>query len=262
MRFTLPTNPRRAHGFTLIEVLVISPILILTIGGFVYTLTTIVSDALAIRDTNTMIYDTQTALDRIEQDARLSIQFPASTSSLPSPQGSDSNFTGTAGFTAGSNVLIMSTLSTTSNPLDPARQVVYFASPNACGTSQVYNAPLITTVVYYVNNGSLYRRTIVPTWTTTAGANQVCASNVWQQNSCSPGYTNTTQCQTTDAKLMDNVQSFTTAYYGSAGSTTDLGAANAATATTIGATIVGNKTTAGQTVTNTATMRASKINNN
>lgn len=261
MRSTSPTKPRRSAGFTLIEVLVISPILILTIGGFVYTLTTIVSDALAIRDTNTMVYETQTALDRIEQDARLSIQFPSTTAAMPSPQGSDGGFTGTASFTAGPNVLIMSTLSTSINPLDPSRQIVYFAAPNGCGTSQVYNSPLITTVIYYVNNGSLYRRSYVPTWTTAAGANQVCVAP-WQQNSCSPGYTNTTQCQTNDAKLMDNVQSLSTAYYGSVGGTADLGYASAATATTIGATIVGSKTTAGQTITNTATMRASKINNN
>lgn len=261
MRSSSPTKSasRRTAGFTLIEVLVISPILILTIGGFVYTLTTIVSDALAIRDTNTMVYETQTALDRIEQDARLSIQFPSSTGALPSPQGSDSGFTGTASFSAGSNVLIMSTLSTSINPLDPSRQVVYYASPNACGSTQVYNAPLITTVIYYINNGSLYRRTYVPPWTTTAGANQVCNAP-WQQDSCSPGYTNTTQCQTSDAKLMDNVQSLTTAYCGSLSDTTCT--TTPESATTISATIVGNKTTAGQTVTNTATMRASKINNN
>ncbi len=257
MRFLSPTKSRRTAGFTLVEILVISPILILTIGGFVYTLTTIVSDALAIRDTNTMVYETQTALDRIEQDARLSIQFPSSTGPLPSPQGSDNGFAGTAGFTAGQNVLIMSTLSTTINPLDPTRQVVYYSAPNVCGSTQVYNPPLITTVIYYVNNGSLYRRTYLPT----PGAGQLCGSP-WQQNSCSPGYTNTTQCQTSDAKLMDNVQSLSTAYYGNAASTTDLGYANAATATTIGATIVGNKTTAGQAVSNTATMRVSKINNN
>lgn len=267
MRFMRQNKPRRSRGFTLIEILVISPILILTIGGFVYTLTTIVSDALAIRDNNTMVYDTQTALDRIEQDARLSTQFLTTSGVLPSPQGSDSNFTGTAAFTAGSNVLIMSTLSTTINPLDPARQVVYYATPNPCDATQVYNAPLPTTVIYYVYNGSLYRRSYVPVWTTGSGPNQVCASQVWQQDSCLPGYTAaqtapTGQCQTSDAKLLDNVQSLTTAYYSGAGSTSDLGASGATGATTIGVTLSASKTTAGQTITNTATVRASKLNNN
>ena len=258
MRSMLRNKLARVRGFTLVEVLVISPILILTIGGFVYVLTNIISDALVVRDTNGMIYDTQTALDRIEQDARLSTQFLTTSGTLPSPQGSDNNFAGTAAFTSGSNVLIMSTLSTSANPLNPARQVVYFTTPNPCDITQVYNAPLLTTVIYYINNGSLYRRTYVPPWTTTSGPNQVCNAP-WQQNSCSPGYTNTTQCQTSDAKLMDNISSLTVAYCSSAGDTTCTTAATSAT--TISATITASKTTAGQPVTNTATLRASKLNN-
>lgn len=265
MRSTLRTKVTQA-GFTLVEVMIIAPILILTIGGFVYTLSTIVADTLAIRDTNTMVYDTQGALDRIEQDARLSVQFLATSGPLPSPQGSDGNFTGTAAFTSsssfngGSNALIMSTLSTNLNPLDPNRQAVYFSNqPNPCDVTQVYNAKLLTTVIYYINNGSLYRRTYVPTWTTTAGANQVCTAP-WQQDSCSPGYTNTTACQTSDAKIMDNVTSLSTAYYSTPGGTTDLGASSATTASTINVTIASSKTTAGQQVSNTASVRATKLN--
>jgi hypothetical protein len=247
--------------------MIIAPILILTIGGFVYTLSTIVADTLAIRDTNTMVYDTQGALDRIEQDARLSVQFLSTSGPLPSPQGSDSNFTGTAAFTSsssfngGSNALIMSTLSTNLNPLDPTRQAVYFANqPNACDVTQIYNAKLLTTVIYYINNGSLYRRTYVPTWTTTAGPNQVCNAP-WQQDSCSPGYTNTTMCQTSDAKIIDNVTSLSTAFYSTPdGSGGDLGAAAATTASTINVTLATSKTTAGQPISNTASVRATKLN--
>lgn len=265
MRHMLPTKST-VTGFTLIEVLVIAPILILTLGGFVYTLSTIVGDALVVRDTNTMIYDTQGALDRIEQDARLSTQFLTTSGTLPSPQGSDSNFAGTAAFTSsssvtgGANALIMSTISTTANPLDPTRQGVYFANqPNPCDITQVYNTRLMTTVIYYINGGSLYRRTYVPPWTTTAGQSTTVCAAPWQQNSCSPGYTST-QCQTNDAKIMDNVSSLGVAYYSSAGSTSDLGASGASNATTIGATINASKTTAGQSVTNTATIRATKLN--
>ena len=259
MRSTLRTKAAQA-GFTLIEVMIIAPILILTIGGFVYTLSTIVSDTLAVRDSNTMVYDTQGALDRIEQDARLSVQFLSTSGPLPSPQGSDAGFAGTAAFTAGSNVLVMSTLSTNVNPLDPNRQAVYFANqPNPCDITQVYNAKLLTTVIYYVNNGSLYRRTYVPTWTTTAGANQVCNAP-WQQDSCSPGYTNTAVCQTSDSKLMDNVASLSTAYYSTPSDTTDLTAAGAANATTINVTLTSSKSSGGQTIGNAASVRATKIN--
>lgn len=266
MLSTLRTKATQA-GFTLVEVMIIAPILILTIGGFVYTLSTIVADTLAVRDTNAMVYDTQGALDRIEQDARLSVQFLSTSGPLPSPQGSDGNFTGTAAFTSsssfngGANALIMSTLSTNLNPLDPTRQAVYFANqPNPCDVTQIYNAKLLTTVMYYINNGSLYRRTYVPTWTTTAGANQVCNAP-WQQNSCSPGYTNVAQCQTSDAKIMDNVTSLSTAYYSTpSGSGGDLGAAAANTASTIEVTLASSKTAAGQPINNTASVRATKLN--
>lgn len=275
MRRTSPTK-FTSTGFTLIEVVVIAPILILTLGGFVYTLSNIIADTLVIRDSNTMIYDTQASLDRIEQDIRLSTQFPTTTGTMPSPQGSDGTpaFTGTAAFNSattltansGANALILTTISTTANPLSPSRQGVYFANqPNPCDLTQIYNTRLLTTVIYYVNNGSLYRRTYVPPWTTTAGQSTTVCNAPWQQDSCSPGYTSTQAaptgpCQTNDAKLMDNVSSVTVNFYGSAGSTTDLGPTNALNATTLGVTIAASKTTAGQPVTNTGLIRATKLN--
>lgn len=259
-RINHPRHHRRA-GFTLVEVVVIAPILILTLGGFIVALVTMVGDTLANRDSNALVYDTQTALDRIEQDVRLSTTFLQTTGTLPSPQGSDANYTGTAAFTASSsNNLLLATLSTTTNPLDPTRQVVYFANqPNPCGTLQSYNTPLTTTVIYFVYNGALYRRTAIPSYTLTAGqATTVCATP-WQQNSCSPGYSSA-QCNTQDAKLMDNVSSLALAYYGSSSSTTDLGPANAAAATTVGVTITTQKVTAGQTLTNSSTSRITRLN--
>lgn len=259
------TNPQTAAGFTLIEVIVIAPILILTLGGFIIALVAMVSDTIASRDTNTLLYEAQSTLDRIEQDVRLSRGFATTTGALTSPQGSDGSpaYTGSAAFTAtGSNHIILSTLSTTVNPLDSTRKIVYYADPSQpypCGALESYNAPFITTVIYYLSGGSLYRRSIVPSFTTTTGqTNSVCYTP-WQQNSCSPGVSGS-QCQTQDAKVMDNVSSLALTYYSSPTSGTDLGASNAAAATTIGVSITTQKTSAGQTIGNTTTGRFTRLN--
>jgi hypothetical protein len=153
----------------------------------------------------------------------------------------------------------MSVPTTTLNPLDSDRAIVYYANkPNPCGPQQAYNTPLSATVIYYLNGNSLFRRTIIPTYTLTAGPNMVCSAP-WQQNSCSPGYTST-QCQTQDIKLLDNVSSIDLAYYGDPTSTSNLGAANAASATTISVTINTSKTSGGQPIANTANLRATRIN--
>jgi hypothetical protein len=183
---------------------------------------------------------------------------------MVSPQGQDNNYAGTASFTAtATNHLIMAVPSTTKNPLDDSRKIVYYGGPtqpNPCGASESYNTPLTTTVIYYIYNNSLFRRTVVPSYTLTAGqSNTVCATP-WQQNSCSPGYVSA-QCQTQDSKLLDDVSSMNLTYYGTPTSTTDLGAANAPSASTVGVVLNTSKKTSGQTLAHSANVRATRINN-
>lgn len=254
-------HTKKNLGFTLVEVVVIAPILILTLGGFLLVLVTMVADTLASRDTNMLVHDTQTALTRIEQDVRLASGFRSTSGTLPSPQGQDLNYAGTTAFVASStNHIVMAVPATTLNPLDSNRSIVYYANqPNPCGPQQAYNSPLTTTIIYFVDSsGSLFRRTIVPSYTLTAGATMVCAA-AWQQNSCTAGYTST-QCQTQDVKLLDNVSSLSVAYYGDPSSSSNLGASNAAAATTIGVTINTYKTSGGQPISHSATLRATRIN--
>jgi Tfp pilus assembly protein PilV len=255
-------NKKRSAGFTLIEVLIIAPIVILAVGGFVAVMVTMVGDVLVTRDQSSLSYETQSALDRIEQDAKLSTQFLVTSGTQVSPQGSDSNFTGTAAFTNTTNTLIFSTLATTKNPSDTERGLVYYANqPNACGADQRYNRPMLTKTMYFIKSGSLWRRTVVPDWNTNATVdnNTVC-NDVWQRNSCSPGYPGSNRCQTNDEKVMDNVSSMTTKYYTSPESTTDVGASAALTASTIDVTVNSSKTTAGNPITDTGTVRVTKLN--
>lgn len=118
--------PRNTNGFTLIEVMIIAPIVILAISGIVALMITMVGDAIATREENQLVFETQDALNRIEEDTRLTSQFLANSLTLPSPQGSNNDFTGTQPFTS-DNSLIIGGLTTDRNPVDPARALVFLS---------------------------------------------------------------------------------------------------------------------------------------
>lgn len=267
MNFLLTSiKKRRDQGFTLIEILIIAPIVIVALSGFIALMVSIVGKVMLVRDQGAMAYDAQNVLDQIEEDARLSAKFLTTTGTLPLPQGSDNNYTGTAAFSSSTaNTLILNALATDRNPRNSGRQLVYYDNqPNPCGTTQTFNRVFSTQVIYFVYNNTLWRRTYVPPYdnnTSAPDANTICSSvTPWQQDSCSPGYTST-QCQTNDEQMMNNVSSLTVNYYATPNSTTDLGPAGASSATTIQVTIVGTQTTAGKTFTYTASTRATKLNN-
>lgn len=249
-------------GFTLIEVLIIAPIVVIVISGFVALMITIVGDVLTSRDQANMSFEIQDGLDRIEQDTRLTTQFLATSDTQVAPQGSNSNFTGTAAFTS-TNALIMGGLTTDKNPVDTTRKLIFYAKqPNDCGAQEIYNRAFQSKIIYFIKDGSLWRRTILPDYNTnvTVNDNTVCTAP-WQQNSCSPGYSLATRCQTNDIEVTKNVKTFTVKYLSSAGSTTDLGAAQAASASAIEVQIEGEKTTAGRKVATSGTVRGTKLNN-
>lgn len=259
MRF-LSQNNQASKGFTLVEMLVVAPLVVLVIGGFIALMVNIVGDVMLTRDRSAMTYNIQNALDRIEQDTRLSNIFLTTTGTLSSPQGSNNNYTGTAAF-ANTSALILSANTTDKNPTDSTRQLIYYANqPNACGSSQTFNALLASKIIYFVYAGSLWRREVLPTWNTnaTVDANTVCAAP-WQRNTCSPGYV-ASLCQTTDTEILDDISSFSFNYYSDPSSTTPLAAASAGSATTIEVTINGSKTTAGRSFSSSGIMRATLLN--
>lgn len=253
---------RLSAGFTLIEIMIIAPVVILVVSGFVALMISMVGDSLVTREQNTLAYETQDALDRIEQDTRLTTQFLATSSNQTAPQGSDSNFTGTAAF-GSSNSLILGSLTTDKNPTDTSRQLIFYANqPNDCGTRQAYNRPFQAKIIYFIKDGSLWRRSIVPDYNLNATVNDsTTCSAPWQRNSCSPGYSVSTRCQTNDTEVMKNISTFTVKYLSSPDSTTDLGSAQALSANAIEVAITGSKTSKGRPITSTGTMRATKLNN-
>lgn len=216
MQYTPPTN-QHSKGFTLIEVLIVSPIVILAIGAFIGAIVFLTGEALIARASNTMTYELQNALDTIERDVNLSGAFLSENNiTLVSPQGRDdatgvfNNAIVSGGETE--HALILNTFATSSNPSDVNRELVYLNnSPNACGSAlESQNTLFTVNVVYFIKDNALWRRTILPQ-NYDSGSN-LCASS-WQVPSCSE--LSTPFCKTRDEKLLTGISAsgFSIEYY-------------------------------------------------
>lgn len=262
-----------SRGFTLIEMLVIVPVVILVIGIFISAIVSMTGDILAARGSNALSNNIQDALNRIEQDVNSSSGYLATNNiALTSPQGYDD---GTASFdNVGTNgtMLILNSYATTSNPLNSNQSTIYTPSPNPCNSTQVnQNPPVMMNIIYFVKNGTLWRRVVAPYNYATIGC-----SVPWQQPSCTPGYATPSFCKTQDTRLVDNIQTngFNVSYFINASSVSANATASDSSqpdntrqtalqaANTVGVTINATGTTAGRNVSQSGTLRAVSPNNN
>jgi Tfp pilus assembly protein PilE len=273
-------------GFTLVELLVIAPIVVLAIGAFITVVISMTGEVLTSRASNSLAYNVQDAMNRIEQDIKLSTTFLGENTFTPqNGQGSNN---GTAKFTnlSGANgpVLILNMLATSGNPLDTNSTIVYRAGqPATCAgngtdvyTNYSRNTPMTYNVVYFVDtSGTLWRRTIVPSDFTTASAR--CGAGVpWQQASCRPSDVGSISgCTTEDVRLVDGVgaSGFVVQYFTAADSQTantaaasDPSVSNRNTALqaipTAGISISASQSVAGRAVERSATLRATRLDTN
>jgi type II secretory pathway pseudopilin PulG len=273
---------KNTHGFTLVEVLVVIPIVILVIGVFIGMIVSMTGDVLATRSSNVMAFDIQDTLNRIEQDVRSSGSFLATNniSPLSSPQGRYDDTSSFHNIYADTNIspaLILNIYATTSNPSSSNIGLVYsYGRPNVCDSLQVnHNSKVMMNVVYFVKDGALWRRTIAPSNYNTMSCVNGSLDLPWQQPSCAPGQTGT-MCVTEDIKLVDGVavDGFVVNYYSDPGSSTpnadavdasktdDERFAAMQTTNTISVTINGAKIVAGRDISQSGTVRASSPNNN
>jgi hypothetical protein len=189
-------------GFTTVEVLIIAPIVILSIGAFIALIVTLTGDVMRTRGANTLSANIQSALNQIEQDIRLSGGIlPSTNITLTSPQGFDNDTTAfkNVGPTNG-NALILNMYTTHENPATSPGSIVYRNSPILCDSPDVYrNEPVMMNVVYFVKDDSLWRRTILP-----PNYDSVACplTPVWQQPSCLPGVSMGGFCKTRDSLLV------------------------------------------------------------
>jgi len=281
----IPSSIRTA-GFTLIEMLVIAPIVILAIGAFLTVIISMTGEVLASRGANTLAYNVQDAMNRIEQDVKLSTTFLATnnvalcaTACAPTEvrgfNNDNTKFTNYSFGTSGKS-LILNMLVTSGNPLSASSGVVYLADkPSACGSTEMQsNTPLTMNVIYFVKDNTLWRRTIMPPTYYSTDPGLLCGTP-WQQPSCAPGTVNAL-CKTNDEKLVEGVATntgFTIDYFTSASATTSNSQAvsnttdslrNIALASTPTAnvTINATQTVAGRDISRSATLRATRLDTN
>jgi len=291
---------KSTQGFTLVEMLVVAPIVVLAIGAFLTVIISMTGEVIASRASNALSYNVQDALTRIEQDVKQSTGF-LSTTNIAAVYGSTSgvsnsplNTTDAQGYnndaTDFTNVsdptlpnykapmLILNMVATTGNPLSEGSSYVYLKNkPNACGSPRS-NTPLTYNVVYFIKGttNTLYRRVIMPR--NYADTTNLVCSVPWQQPSCSTDVTVTTatHCKTNDVKLLDGVDpnTFSVQYYTSESANTVNGSAsnpknladqrNVAlqSTTTVAVSINAAQTAGGREVSRSANIRASRLDTN
>lgn len=209
------------RGFTLVEMLVVAPIVLLVIGVFIATIVNMTGDVLSTRNANDLAYNIQDTLSRIEQDVKLSGGFLSTNNiTINSPQGYNDDTTNFHNIDATTGtMLILNSYTTIDNPLGTTPNILYASGqPNPCDSELVSkNQPVMMNVVYFVKNNTLWRRTLAQSNYETIGC-----SKPWQQPSCALNIVNAF-CKTTDLQLIDGVNAstgFTISYYPDATSTT------------------------------------------
>ncbi len=271
------------RGFTLVEMLVVAPIVILFIGAFITVIVNLTGETLASQASNNLAYNVQDALNRIEEDAQFSTAFLA-INDIPSSStkqgyndladtGSTTDFTNVivSGGSPASLIIERTATNTSQNGL------VFLAnSPNSCADPNVYsgNTPMSLNVVYFIDaNNVLWRRTIMATNFDNPSIR--CGAAPLQQPTCGLGYNAAlrTNCKTNDVKLVTGVTqaSFNFSYYASASAATaNASAVDGALSTssrdsvlttlnTIEVTLSATNNVAGRTVTQSGTVRATRL---
>lgn len=252
-----------SRGFTLVEVLIISPIIILFIGAFLALLISLTGESLVVREKNTAAYNTQSALDDIEASVTQAVAFLPTTGTVPIPQGKDNSTSVGTPFTNETtgepNALIIRSAATTSNPHDPARELIYMGA----GTCDPKN-PLYTYYTVYftaldpdtagdTTDRALYKRTILP--------QSPSCKVAWQRGSCdvSRMTSHPSVCKARDEKLVSGITTFDVQYYiGS--STTAIADSQAASATDVSVNMALSKQVAGSTVQYSGNVRTNSLN--
>lgn len=185
--------------------LVVAPLVILLIGTTISVISTLTGDSLKVVSKNEKIYEVQSALETIEANSERARQDfeTTTTGALTSPQGQNS---GTSAFSSNASTLVMQLPATTGNPYDSNRRIIY--TDSACTT--IYTVYL----VYFVDNGVLYERTVRSGGTSNGyslnSSNTCVSSSPWQRGSCTTAGAGV--CQKADEALATDITAFTVTY--------------------------------------------------
>lgn len=213
MRDISSTTSRRKQetaGFTLVEILVIAPLIMLMLAGFIALMINMTGDLVASTGRSKLMYAAGNMYETMRADVERSILFPNQSFTPNSPQGfnpsggvdangtSTPQFSGNQAFPTKWYFLILRQIATDKNPLDPTRQIIYKKNADgSCSTD-----PYLLDVVYFpttkvistpagpYNANRWWRRVILDPTSTPC-------TTPWQKSTCAEGQT-APICKATD----------------------------------------------------------------
>lgn len=198
------SSAKKSAGFTLVELLVISPILmVVTIGVVTY----LFNEYGAVVKQNGQLnlqLEAQSILFSLQDDLWYADQF---TSTLNANLSDPYQPTGGWTTTANPAPLIVSTAALTTNRRDTNRQPVYInestcTPPDGNGV----NSTLYNNVIYFEDGTNLYKRTV------TAPSSLATCGTSYQGQTC-PAANASSSCKA-DVLLTDHLSNFSITYYG------------------------------------------------
>lgn len=253
-----PDANYRTGGFTLIELVMIIPPLMIFLALTISLLISMVTENSVSQAKASIAYDQHATLDNLTRDISGTIAFMQTKEAAfsdaygPNSTGASWSHIGTS-YT--NRVIIAKTIATTASPYADNRSVVYINSYGCNQNKLTSNPPLTTNTIYFVRNGTLYRRTLTNTSLAT------CGSAMFQRQSCPPEASIANPCQAHDLTLLKGVTHFTVNYYDKDGAYLDVYTVPAlmVDATTVDITIRTNQKISGEDIKYDTNIKISKL---
>ncbi len=277
MQRILTDTLNKQRGFTIIEVAIVAPMLILIVLGILALLINLVTDNAVQIARNSLIGETRSAFSAIENDVASSSTFiPSSlpsnfTDGSPRPTSFTYKSDGTTTNNVSSSNLKGIFLQGYNQVLDPdpsntskTRTIPAYkqnGDPTCSNINTDLGNAMPIAVMYWVEKGDLYRRTIIDKDTPTTA---ICGTPLVKQ-SCPEDAAQVAPCTVIDTKLMSNVTKFQIDYYLTPSSTTPMNAYIASPSPTIDqarsiqVTVEATKQAAGQSVNYSSSLRISRL---
>ncbi len=248
MQHILIKHLKRQNGFTLTEIAIIAPLMIVVALSIVTVLITLVSSTIGPNARSILLQQTEKAFDTMETDINNSSGL---LSGLPVnfADSASSDYTTPP---TGTKVLRIATYDQIVNPNDTTgtKTIPAFRGGAPCSNATALDGSNIVSivVVYFVRDNNLYRRTL-----TDSSLPATCGTKLAKQT-CST-------CSSEDLKLIesDGFTTFDVEYY--TGITNDIVTNDPTVARSAKITIASSLDAGGETVSYSATLRAARLNN-
>jgi hypothetical protein len=239
---------RSEGGFTIIEVLIVGPIFIVTCAVFLSFMLSLFADLNAKSVRLGLKVDSQSALNEIHDDLYYAVAFNG-TNTITDPNSPPGGWDASTQ----ANTFIVNEVALDKNREQSTRQIVYVEdSPYPCDSDFIYqNDYSMNNVVYFVSNGILYRRTLIPDQTPNC-------TPTFRKTTC-PAASATPACPG-DTMLVENVKSLTVAYYDLGNNLITNSWADIGRAQRIQLTLTLEKPSSGNPITETAIITIKRIN--